>query len=82
MRPQRDGLEIDSGGATASCLAGDVSSRRPWLRPVSGMEAPGGMSHLFVTTETGPLACIHSAPLAPNRGLIPEIENSGAGLEE
>ena len=52
------------------------------MRLVDGIEAPGGMSHLFVTTETGPLACIHSAPLAPHRGLIPEIEDSGAGLEE
>jgi len=35
------------------------------------------MSHLFVTTETGPPACIDSACLVPNRGLI---AGSGAGL--
>ncbi len=38
------------------------------------------MSHLFVTAETGPLACIDSACLAPNRGLIAGIEGSGAGF--
>ena len=35
------------------------------------------MSHLFVTAETGPPACIDSACLVPNRGLI---SGSGAGL--
>lgn len=37
------------------------------------------MSHLFVAAETGPLACIQSACLVPNRCLIPGIEESGAG---